>query len=221
MCSEILRVPARAKKPMARQLESDWFSGSIADNVLLGADVYIDSTFGLAAFFSERYPGLRIGRASGLYDRATLIVGPQGAIEIGDFVCLNGVYVICNRSVILGSHSLLGWGAVITDTSVNRHASIAERRATLEAAARDPRRILQPVTPPSPVILEENVWVGFDSVILPGVRVGKGSIVGCKSVVEEDVLPYSVVAGNPIGLLRTLDPEDEKSRAEAFSECLT
>src|SRR3954454_3788819 len=82
MYSGILRAFGRKRKPMPRQIESDWFSGSIPDNVLLGPDVYVDSTFGLAAFFSERNPGRRVGRASGLYDRATLIVGPQGAIDI-------------------------------------------------------------------------------------------------------------------------------------------
>src|SRR5689334_15251311 len=109
-----LRAYGRKRKPMPRQLESDWFRGSIPDNVLLGPDVYIDSTFGLAAFFSERNPGLQVGRASGLYDRATLIVGQQGVIDIGDFVCLNGVYLICNQSIDVGSHSLLGWGSIIT-----------------------------------------------------------------------------------------------------------
>lgn len=206
---------------MPKKLESDWFSGSIADNVLLGEDVYIDSSFSLAAFFSECNPGLRIGRASGLYDRATLIVGQHGAIEIADFVCLNGVYLICNGSIIVGSHALLGWGSVITDTVVDSRGSIADRRGALESAARHPWRILPPVAPPSPVVIEENVWIGFDSVILPGVRIGKGSIIGCKSVVAENVPPYSVLVGNPARLLRTLEPDDhERNRAQAFAECL-
>jgi acetyltransferase-like isoleucine patch superfamily enzyme len=206
---------------MPKQLEHDWFRGSISDNVLLGADVYLDSTFGFAAFFSERQPGLRIGCASGAYDRATFMVGPGGAVDIGDFVCLNGAYLVCNREIVIGSHTLLAWGSVITDTVADRASSIPDRRAALEAAARDPRRILPPVSPPSPVVLEENVWIGFDSVVLPGVRIGQGSIVGCKTVVTENIPPYSVVAGNPARLLRTLEPDDEEERrAEAFARCL-
>jgi acetyltransferase-like isoleucine patch superfamily enzyme len=221
MYSGILAVFACEEISMPKRLECDWFGGSISDNVFLAADVYVDSTFGFAAFFSERQPGLRMGRASGIYDRATLIVGPRGAIDIGEFACLNGVYVICNGDIAIGSHTLLGWGSVITDTVADKCASISDRRATLEAAARDPRRILPPMSPPVPIVLEENVWIGFDSVILPGVRVGKGSIIGCKTVVADDVPPYSIVAGNPARLLRTLEPDvDEEPRAEVFARCI-
>jgi acetyltransferase-like isoleucine patch superfamily enzyme len=205
---------------MPKQLECDWYGGSVSENVFLEADVYLDSTFGFAAFFSERQPGLRMGRASGAYDRATFMVGPDGAVDIGEFACLNGAYLVCNREIVIGAHTLLAWGAVITDTGADRASSILDRRATLEAAARDARRILPPVSPPSPVVLEENVWIGFDSVILPGVRVGKGSIVGCKTVVTENIPPCSVVAGNPARLLRTLEPADDEGREKAFARCL-
>ena len=206
---------------MPNRLEYDWFSGTISDNVSLGPHVYIDSAFGFASFFSEREPAMRIGRASGLYDRATVISGPQGVIDVGEFVCLNGTYLVCNREITIGSYALLAWGCIVTDTSPNTDASVADRRHALEAASRDSRRILPPVSPPRPVVLEENVWVGFDSVILPGVRIGQGSIIGCKTVVTTDVPPYSVVAGNPARHLRSLEPDDtEERRAEAFARCL-
>lgn len=47
------------------------------------------------------------------------------------------------------------------------------------------------------VIVEEDVWIGFGSVILSGVKVGRGSIVAAGSVVTKDVPPYAIVAGNP------------------------
>jgi galactoside O-acetyltransferase len=49
----------------------------------------------------------------------------------------------------------------------------------------------------SPVTIEDKVWIGFDAVILKGVRIGEGAIVGARSVVTRDVEPYTVVAGNP------------------------
>jgi acetyltransferase-like isoleucine patch superfamily enzyme len=206
---------------MPRRLEYDWFPGTISDNIVMGTDVYVDSAFGLVSFFSERNPGMRMGRASGLYDRATIISGPEGVTEIGEFVCLNGTYLICNREITIGSYALLSWGCVITDTSPDADATIADRRRALESASRDSRRILPPVSPPRPVIIEENVWAGFDSVILPGVRIGRGSIIGCKTIVTADVPPYSVIAGNPARHLRSLEPDEtEECRAEAFASCM-
>lgn len=95
---------------MPRRLEYDWFPGTISDNIVLGPCAYLDSAFGFASFFSERDPGMRIGRATGLYDRATIISGPQATIDVGEFVCLNGTYLICNREITIGSHALLFLG---------------------------------------------------------------------------------------------------------------
>lgn len=52
------------------------------------------------------------------------------------------------------------------------------------------------------VIIEEGCDIGMGTVILPGVRIGKGSIIGAGSVVTKNVPDYSVFAGNPAKLLR-------------------
>ena len=49
----------------------------------------------------------------------------------------------------------------------------------------------------SPVTIEEGAWIGANVIILPGVRVGKNSVVGAGSIVTKDVPDYSVYAGNP------------------------
>ncbi|MEW6556602.1 MAG: acyltransferase [Elusimicrobiota bacterium] len=51
-------------------------------------------------------------------------------------------------------------------------------------------------------ILEDNCDIGTGSIILPGVKIGKGSVVGAGSVVTKDVSSYSIVAGVPAKLLR-------------------
>ena len=45
-------------------------------------------------------------------------------------------------------------------------------------------------------VLGNDVWIGMDAVILPGVKIGDGAIVAAKSVVTHDVAPYAIVAGN-------------------------
>lgn len=47
------------------------------------------------------------------------------------------------------------------------------------------------------VVIEDDVWIGGGVIILPGVRIGRGSIVGAGSVVTKDVAPYTVVVGVP------------------------
>lgn len=47
-----------------------------------------------------------------------------------------------------------------------------------------------------------DVWIGFDVTIMPGVKIGNGAIIGSKSVVTKDVEPYSIVGGNPAKLIR-------------------
>jgi len=46
------------------------------------------------------------------------------------------------------------------------------------------------------------MWIGRESVILPGVRIGDGAIVAARSVVAEDIPPYAVYGGNPARLLK-------------------
>jgi acetyltransferase-like isoleucine patch superfamily enzyme len=71
------------------------------------------------------------------------------------------------------------------------------------------------------VVIEDNVWVGFDTVILPGVRLGRGCVIGCKTVIAADVPPYAVVAGSPPRVIRMLAPDDtEEARQEALARCL-
>ena len=64
--------------------------------------------------------------------------------------------------------------------------------------------------PPSPAdlpfkgdtVIGNDVWIGQNAVILPGVRIGDGAIIGANSAVGSDVEPYAIVAGNPAKILR-------------------
>jgi acetyltransferase-like isoleucine patch superfamily enzyme/acyl carrier protein len=59
----------------------------------------------------------------------------------------------------------------------------------------------------SPIIIEDHCWIGINVVILQGVRIGKHSIVSAASVVTQDVPPFSVVAGNPARVVRSIAPQ--------------
>ncbi|TCI71255.1 MULTISPECIES: DapH/DapD/GlmU-related protein [unclassified Exiguobacterium] len=53
-----------------------------------------------------------------------------------------------------------------------------------------------------PVLIEENVWIGYGSIILPGVSIGEGSVIAAGSVVTKDVPPCAVVGGNPARVIK-------------------
>ena len=56
-----------------------------------------------------------------------------------------------------------------------------------------------------PIVIEDKVWIGINSTILPGVRIGYGAIVGAGSVVTKDVPAMTVVAGNPAKIIKTIE----------------
>lgn len=55
---------------------------------------------------------------------------------------------------------------------------------------------------PNPVMIGNDVWVGSNSTILGGVRIGDGAVIGAGAVVTKDVAPYSVVGGVPAKLIK-------------------
>ena len=61
-------------------------------------------------------------------------------------------------------------------------------------------------------VIGNDVWIGYKAVMMPGVQVGDGAIVAAKSVVVRDVLPYTIVGGNPAKCVRQRF-DDETIRA--------
>ncbi|MCI9092311.1 MAG: sugar O-acetyltransferase [Coprobacillus sp.] len=59
-----------------------------------------------------------------------------------------------------------------------------------------------------PVIIYDNVWIGGNVTILPGVKINQGAIIGAGSVVTEDIPPYVIAVGNPCRVIRSITQAD-------------
>ncbi|GAA4531017.1 CatB-related O-acetyltransferase [Chelativorans composti] len=66
-------------------------------------------------------------------------------------------------------------------------------------------------------VVENDVWIGYGAMILPGVRIGNGAIVAAEAVVSQDVPPYAIVAGNPARVVKMRFDEATVGRLQAIA----
>jgi acetyltransferase-like isoleucine patch superfamily enzyme len=189
----------------ARTLPWDWHPGVIPANAEIDETAYLETTFSFLLYRSTAPVGLRMARGSSAYLGTMFDVGVNGSVSIGENALVVGVRIICDERVEIGDHALLSWNVVLMD-SYRVPAGAAERRRELERVPLRTPRHADGDRAPRPVRIGANSWIGFDACVLPGVTVGEGSIVGAKSVVMDDVEPYTVVGGNPARFIRRLDP---------------
>jgi acetyltransferase-like isoleucine patch superfamily enzyme len=191
-----------------RTIPGDWHSGGIPENVLLGDGAYVETSYSFHLCRSRRNAAVVLGENSSAFMRCMFDMGPHATLAVGAFTLLNGLWLICDQSVTIGTHCLLSWNVVIMD-NFRAAEDASSRRRMLEAyAATRDRQVLRPVQP-RPVTIGNNVWIGFDCCILPGVHIGDGSIIGARSVVDRNIPAYCVAAGNPARIIRALREKED------------
>ena len=138
----------------------------------------------------------------------------EGEINVGNNSYIGGGTTLISRNNIsIGNNVTIAWGCTLYDH--NSHSlDYIERQKDIERQNNDYRNGRNfiyskdwSVVKSKPIIIEDNVWIGFDSVILAGVTVGEGSIIGARSVVRHNVEPWTVVAGNPAVVIKRLRDE--------------
>jgi acetyltransferase-like isoleucine patch superfamily enzyme len=191
-------------------LPDDWYPGRVPLNADIDPAAHVETTFSFLLYRSELTCGVRIGRGASTYIGTMFDVGRDGFVSIGDNTLVNGARIIADRSVVIGSHGLISWNVVIMDT-YRFSTDPLRRHQELLKGPQGPPYVITGAAPAKPVSIGNNVWVGFDVVVLPGVTVGDGAVIGARSVVDSDVDPFTVVAGNParpVRKLREWHPEE-------------
>ncbi len=187
-----------------RTLPWDWYAGRIPENVAVDDTAYIETSYSFC-FFRSRLPrGVEIGPGASTYLGTMFDVGPRGRVTLGKCALVHGARIICDSEILIGDYALLSWNVVLMDT-YRVPLNVSERRRELERVPTRQPRLTDGDVNATPIRIEPNVWIGFDSCVLPGVTIGEGSVVGARSVVTEDVPPYAVVAGNPARVIRRLE----------------
>ena len=112
-----------------------------------------------------------------------------GDVIIGDYTRV-GLHNTIIGPVTIGSHVNLAQG--ITVTALNHNFSETDKRIDEQGVST------------TPVAIDDDVWIGANAVILPGVSIGTHSVVAAGAVVTKDVPPHSLVAGVPAKVIKQI-----------------
>ena len=144
---------------------------------------------------------------------------PNAKVLIGSNTYIGASMVIAKQSITIGSNVLIAWGCVIYDND-SHSLNYLDRRKDTKQVFEDYMNhkgnfLLNKdwsIVNSSPIIIEDDVWIGMDALVLKGVTIGKGAIIAAKSVVTKSVPPFTIVGGNPAVVIKQLEkPENDEN----------
>lgn len=118
---------------------------------------------------------------------------PNAEIIIGKNTGISGGSICAAIRIVIGCECLIGANVTIADTDFHAIASLGR------FYNENPQDIAA-----SPVVIEDNVFIGAGSIILKGVRIGENSVIGAGSVVTRSIPKNAIAAGNPARVLRLI-----------------
>lgn len=150
------------------------------------------------------------GRHAIIHHSVRMDTPPYRKFWLGDysvvesFVCINNAV----GDVIIGDHTRIGlYNTIIGPVTIGSHVNLAQG-ITITALNHNfddsEKRIDQQGVTTKEVVLEDDIWVGANAVILPGVTIGKHAVVAAGAIVTKDVPPHSLVAGVPAKVIRQI-----------------
>jgi acetyltransferase-like isoleucine patch superfamily enzyme len=176
-------------------LPGDWYHGSIPTNIEVGENSVIDSSFCFKHYYAAGSVGLRVGSNVTIW-RASLAVDAEAVMEIGDYCYIADASLVCSARITLGAHVWVAGGVTIVDSDFHPITPAARLVDTIALSPIGDRQRRPPIEV-LPVVIEDDVWIGYNATILKGVRVGAGAAIAPGALVNRDVPPGTYVAGNP------------------------
>ena len=150
------------------------------------------------------------GRHAIIHHSVRMDTPPYRKFWLGDYSVVESFACINNAvgDVIIGNHTRIGLhNTIIGPVSIGSHVNLAQG-ITITALNHNfddsEKRIDQQGISTKEVVLEDDIWVGANAVILPGVTIGKHAVVAAGAIVTKDVPPHSLVAGVPAKVIRQI-----------------
>lgn len=140
---------------------------------------------------------VQISNGCCFYDNPIL----TGNVKIGRYTSINGPSTrICAEinSVIIGSFCSIASNVIIQEYN-HRYDNITTYFINSHLIK---DKMIQEKSSKGDILIEDDVWIGSNSVILSGVKIGRGCIIGAGSIVTKSIPPYSIVAGNPARIIK-------------------
>lgn len=149
------------------------------------------------------------GKGSVLYRSVRKDIAPFNKFWLGDYSVIEDFSLVNNLvgDVIIGSYSRIGLNNVlIGPVKIGSNVNFAQNVTVsgLDHNYKDTsKRIDEQGVSTSLISIDDNVWIGANSVITKGITIGKHCIIAAGSVIGKDVPPFSVVAGNPARVIKS------------------
>lgn len=160
-----------------------------------------DCMLGAMAWCSGTATQIRLGKRT-ICRGILLCDGGLGFIEIGDLVYIGDDVIISTRERIgIGARTMLAHGVQIFDNDSHPMDARDRHADYLNLIEGRPRTHF---IPSAPIEIGEDCWIGANSIVLKGVKIGDRSVVAAGSVVTIDVGDDCVAAGNPARIVRSL-----------------
>ena len=149
-------------------------------------------------------------RHSKIYHSVRMDTPPYRKFSLGDYSVIESFSCINNAvgDVIIGDHTRIGLhNTVIGPVTIGHHVNLAQG-ITITALNHNfedkSQRIDAQGVSINPVIIGDDIWIGANAVVLPGVSIGHHSVVAAGAVVTKDVPPHSLVAGVPAKIIKEI-----------------
>ena len=135
---------------------------------------------------------------------------PYRKFWLGDYSVIESFCCINNAvgDVIIGDHTRVGLhNTIIGPVTIGSHVNLAQGitvTALNHNFEESSKRIDEQGVTTKPVIIGNDIWIGANAVLLPGVSIGDHSVVAAGAVVTKDVPPHSLVAGVPAKIIKKI-----------------
>ena len=150
------------------------------------------------------------GKHSVIHRTARMDTPPYRKFSLGDYSVVESFACINNAvgDVVIGDHTRIGLhNTIIGPVSMGSHVNLAQgiTVTALNHNFKDSnKRIDEQGVSTNPVTIGNDIWIGANAVILPGVTIGDHSVVAAGAVVTKDVPPHSLVAGVPAKVIKQI-----------------